>query len=795
MKPLSLEQATLADAVLRFVNRPGYQPVKPRVIAKKLGIEKDQKSDFKRVIKRLVRKGQILYGEKHLVRPAGVVSSNSKKSTSQSSAPSSPNSSSPAPSPSVSRESTFRELVGRFRRAAQGFGFVTPEGSAGDAAIEDIYIPAERKADAVDGDLVRIELLRDDRGELKKRHFGPGRKGPRGQVVEIVARRTHQFVGTYFESSGGSFVEIDGGKFERPLLIDDPGAKPVQPGEKIVVEVVRFPSPFTAGTAAVTEVLGRAGQPEVDTRMIIREFDLPEAFDDETLEEARRMADTFDESDVQDRLDLTDLTVVTIDPTDARDFDDAISVERIERDHWRLGVHIADVSHFVQPDSALDREAYERGTSVYLPDRVLPMLPELISNGLASLQPGRNRYAKTVFLELTPEGQFVAVDFHSTVIRSDRRLAYEEVDAFFEEPSEVASSWEPEVVALLERMRELATLLRQRWSDRGMLEMAMPDIKIDLDEEGRVCGAHRVEQTESHRLIETFMLTANEAVATRLSDDEIDFLRRIHPAPSPRKIFHLTRFAGELGFAVDNLENRFELQELLDRAAGRQEQQAIHFAVLRAMQRAVYDPKEEGHYALAADYYCHFTSPIRRYPDLLVHRLLDRLIRGKKTPIDQGQLTAMGEHCSDRERQADAAERELTKLKLLGWLEGRIGKEMDAVVTGVNRDGLFVQGIEIPAEGFLPVDLLPADHYRYSRRAHSLEGHRKKNSFQLGDSIRVAVGRVDLADRKAIFRMAGRLKKRERPDGALLKGKGRSKKGKLKGEKERGKKRSKKKRR
>ncbi|MFM8290178.1 MAG: ribonuclease R [Planctomycetia bacterium] len=646
-------------------------------------------------------------------------------------------------------------VVGIFKRAAGGYGFVRPlDAPPGDRAA-DIHVAATAARDAATGDTVRVKLARTR--DVR-------RLGPSGEIVEIVKRRTTRFVGSYFEAAGQGWVQIDGTGFARPVSVGDPGAKGVRKDDKVVVELVRFPTALKDGEGVVVEVLGKAGDVGVDTATVIAEFGLPGPFPEPALDDARRQAAAFDESVPAGRRDLTGRTVVTIDPVDARDFDDAISLERVERGHWLLGVHIADVSHFVREGSPLDQEARNRGTSVYLPDRVIPMLPEIVSNNLASLQPGKVRYARTCWIEFAPDGVPVHAAVEHSAIRSARRFTYEEVDVFLADPTTPAVEMTPEVRALLGRMCDLARLLRGRRTARGSLELHMPEVKIDLDRDGRVAGAHVVENTESHRIIEEFMLAANEAVAGALAAAGAGFLRRIHPQPDPRKLRQLTEFVSELGFEVDTLESRFELQRLLDIARGRPEEHAVHYAVLRSLTRAAYGPQEDGHYALASDCYCHFTSPIRRYPDLQVHRALDALARGKRTPVEG--LVQLGGACSDLERRAEAAERELVKLKLLLFLSKRIGEEMDAVVTGVEPFGLFVQGLAIPAEGLVPLDSLPDDAYRYDKASHTLSGRRPGRSFRLGDRVRVAVARVNLDRRELDFRLVvegGRERRRAAP--------------------------------
>jgi len=649
-----------------------------------------------------------------------------------------------ARTPRRSASSTRRpEIEGLFRRSAAGHGFVRPTGVDPTSRADDIHVPAHATRDAATGDTVRVRLsgTRD-----------AGRPGPSGEIVAVVRRRTTRFVGSYFESAGAGWVRIDGTAFARPIAVGDPGAKGVRADDKVVVDMVRFPGPIRDGEGVIVEVLGPAGAVGVDTAMVIHEFGLPGPFPEAALDVARAAAERWDDAVPADRSDLTGAITVTIDPVDARDFDDAISLERVERGHWLLGVHIADVAHFVPEGSALDQEARSRGTSVYLPDRVIPMLPELVSNNLASLQPDRVRFTRTCWIEFTDGGVPVHARVERSAIRSRRRFTYEEVDRFLADPATRQVEMTPEVRGLLGRMRDLARILRTRRLARGALELVMPEVKIDLDRDGRVSGAHVVEHTESHSIIEEFMLAANEAVAERLHGAGCGFLRRVHAAPDLRKLRQLTEFVSELGFEVDSLESRFELQRLLGLARGRPEEHAVHFAVLRSLSRAAYGPQEEGHYALASDCYCHFTSPIRRYPDLQVHRALDRLDRGRRTPIDG--LVSLGDECSQLERRAEAAERELVKIKLLSAMAARIGAELEAVVTGVEPFGLFVQGLVLPAEGLLPKESLPEDVYRYDRAAHTLSGRRPGHTFRLGDRLRVVVARVDLDRRELEYRHA-----------------------------------------
>ena len=712
----------LQRVVLDIVNAADYHPVKPRVIARQLKLDSDGERALKKAIKRLVKEGRIQWGPKHLLMK-------------------------------VSKRQLRDELIGVFRRASAGYGFVTPEGAIAADRSEDIYIPKTKTADAANLDTVRIRVSRSRRGPEVR---------VSGRVIDVLERHTNRFVGTYRERNGFGFVDVDNGSFETGILVGDAGARNCRVGDKVVIEMANFPSATEDGEGVIVEVLGDRGTPGVDTLMIIREFGLPEEFPESAIQEAREQAERFDETSLENRTDFTEQTVVTIDPKTARDFDDAISLDRLENGHWQLGVHIADVSHFVRPRSELDNEAFRRATSVYLPDKVIPMLPELISNNLASLQPHRVRYTMTALIEFTENGTPIATDLHRGAIQSAHRFNYEEIDEYLENDKPWKKRLSPEVFRLVRDMHTLAMILRKRRMDRGSIDLSLPEVRIDLDEDGRVAGAHVEEHTESHQMIEEFMLAANEAVAQSMVDEELFLMRRIHEAPSESKLKQLTKFVQQLGIECSNLQSRFEIKRVLEESEGMPQRHAIHFSILRSMQKAIYSPREVGHYALASDAYCHFTSPIRRYPDLIIHRAIGDLIDGKRPPNDFERLAQLGKHCSDLERRAELAERELKKLKLLNYLSDKIGTVMEAVITGVEPFGVFAQGVELPAEGLVPISNLPEDRYYFDRAAKTLSGYRDGNSFQLGDVVTIEVAHVDPDRRVLEFRLSDRKKRSSR---------------------------------
>lgn len=702
----------LADRVIRWVTSDEYRPSKPKRIAADLKLEPDDYQELRRVIKQLVSEGRLGYGGNHLVIPASAIDGG---------------------------EDVIR---GTFRRAmGGGFGFVRPGigGEDSDSDIpDDLFVPPGATGGALEGDLVEVRFRRGRRGESE------------AVVTEVLRRARRQFTGTFRFVEGEPAVFLDGTPYEQPVTVGDIRGMPLEDHDKVFVEMVRFPDDDGHnGEAVILERLGNSKNPAIDTLSVMRQYGLPDAFPDEVVDDARRRADRFEEGKVPaDRLDLTEMLTVTIDPFDARDFDDAISLQRV-KGRWRLWVHIADVSHFVTPGSKLDEEARRRGTSVYLPDRVVPMLPEIISNHLASLQPDRVRMAKTVEIELQDDLTVTHAEVHNAAIRSDRRLNYEQVDRFLADPDSHRETWGDPVCDLLTEMHALAMRLRKRRFKAGALSMDLSDIKLELDKAGKVKGARLVENTESHQIIEEFMLAANEAVATWLDDLDLDFLRRIHPSPDRRKLRQLSTFLRDLGLTQGAVESRFEIQEALDRVSGTPLEHAVNFAVLKSMSKAVYAPNRDGHYALDIEHYCHFTSPIRRYPDLTVHRLVQRLLDGEKTPDESfPTLVTLGHHCSDTERNAAQAERELIELKLLHFLKKKIGETLDAVISRVFADGIHARCLKLPVDGFIPVATLPKDSYRFERRGQMIVGFKDGNRYRLGDRLTVRIARVDLQERQ-----------------------------------------------
>lgn len=741
----------LLSKILHAVTARSYTPIKAKALAKRLGLPSEAYPEFRRTVRELIRAGRLTQGRNQTIRavdPHGTV-------------------------------------TGIYRRTQAGHGFVRPHVVDGVFKPE-VFIREDKALDASTGDEVLVRITRE------ATHI----KDAAGEIVRVLERATRTFVGTYFERDGEGLARVDGTVFAHSIAVGDPGAKGARPQDKVVIEMLRFPTRESRGEGVIAEVLGPQGQPGIDTLSVIRAFGLPEVFPEAVLAEARQVASQFSEDDLAGREDFTSDTVITIDPADARDFDDAVSVTIDPKTrHWVLTVHIADVGAFVKAGGALDVEARKRATSVYLPQRVLPMFPEVISNGLASLQEGKLRYVKTVQMEFTPGLQKGHVRFANGAIRNRKRFTYEQVQAILETlegerampspPSPlslgergsksmpplpggegvggegehsvdcVQQAQDPDIIALIRRMRDLALLLHKKRLKRGSLELSMPEAVLEYDDQGRVSGAHFAKHDLSHQIIEEFMLAANEAVAEHFTRCEVPFLRRVHPAPNEEKLEAFAQFADLLGYPIKRPQDRFELQRVLQETAGKPERAAVHFSLLRSLKQAVYSPVQDEHYALASLNYCHFTSPIRRYPDLQVHRMLDRWIKHGSASANLDELTALGDHCSKMERRAETAERELVKLKILMYLSGRLGEQLDAIITGVADYGFFAQAERFPAEGLIHISSLVDDYYWFDEASHTLEGKRTKKRYRLGDRVRVEVARVDIPRRLLDFRLCG----------------------------------------
>jgi ribonuclease R len=626
---------------------------------------------------------------------------------------------------------------GRLSLHRDGFGFVAPEGEG-----EDVFIPARYLGGAMHGDLVEVRTAGRPR---------PSARGE-GRIIRVVQRATERLVGTFMAGRRHGTVLPSDPRIGQAILVPPAAAGDARDGQVVHMEMTSYPGEGRPAMGRVLEVLGWPDDPDVEVQTVIRTFDLPHVFPPAVLREASRAPREVGEAEWAGRRDLRDLTTVTIDGETARDFDDAVSVRREESGAIRLWVSIADVGHYVRAGSALDREAYKRGTSVYFPDRCLPMLPEELSNGICSLNPRVERLTMTAEMLFDGDGAMVATDVYPSVILSDARLTYTAVRQMLVDGDVAVRDAYRHLLPDLEVMETLARRLMAKRHRRGSIDFDLPEPEIILDLQGRPEAIIRSERNLAHRIIEEFMLAANEAVAARLDDSNYPCLFRIHEPPSAEKLAAFAELAGHLGYDLSLREDGIrpvDLQQLIEQAEGKPEERLLNEVLLRSMKQARYAAENLGHFGLAAERYAHFTSPIRRYPDLVVHRLLRDLLA--KRPPSVEDLAAVGEHTSTRERVAMEAERELVTLKKLQFMQERVGDEFDGIVSGVAPFGLFVELTEVFVDGLLHISLLPPDYYRFDERLLTLTGERGRRSFRIGDPLRVRVAAVSIPRRQIDF--------------------------------------------
>jgi ribonuclease R len=623
-----------------------------------------------------------------------------------------------------------------------GFGFLTSEKSG----EPDLFISAENTGTAMNGDRVVARVSREAvRRPGKDRHLRP-----EGRVIRILERAHDTIVGTLQHSRNFYYVVPDDPRLVHNVYVQ--ASSKAKPGDKVVVRLESWESRHINPEGEIIEVLGRADAPGVDVLSIVRNYHLPTEFPRNVVDEAEQIPQVVEPRMVDGREDLRDKFIVTIDPDDAKDFDDAINVDKIDNQTWELGVHIADVAAYVTPGSALDREARKRGNSVYLPDRVIPMLPERLSNGVCSLKPEVDRLTHSVFIQFDKSGRAKNARFAKTVIRSARRLTYKEAYAILKAPPR------DELGKRLHEAWELASLLRRKRFQQGSLDLDFPEVKVHVDPAGKPVRLERVENDESHQLIEEFMLAANEAVARELKNRTIPTIYRVHENPEPDKLAEYRELVLSHGYKVGDLSKRPELQRFLASIKGKPEEQALKIGLLKSLKRARYLTQPLGHYGLAKTNYLHFTSPIRRYADLVVHRGLAERDQKRQARADVGQLASIAEHISATERNAAEAEIEAVRMKKLEFFEQQLAARdpqvFRAVIVDVRNYGLLIELPDVVLTGLIHVSSLTDDFYVFDAVQRRLLGRRSRKRFSVGDELRVFVARVDRFKRQIDFAMA-----------------------------------------
>jgi ribonuclease R len=639
-------------------------------------------------------------------------------------------------------------LVGTLDCNPRGFGFVVPVKKEGD---KDIYIGEEDMGSAMHGDLVVARIpptIQIPRKKLERK------KSTSGQIVNILKRVNDTVVGTFEKSKRLWFVAPDNPRLFKDVYIAEKGSKGAKPGDKVVVRIIEWPTRHLNPEGEVVEILGKEGDPKVDLRSIVYQFKLPHVFNKESLEETKHIPQSVSREEIQNRLDLRNEPTITIDPESAKDFDDAVSLEKTKHGGWLLGVHIADVTYYVKPNTSIDDEARHRGTSVYLPGEVIPMLPEALSNAICSLREGEDRLTKSVFITLDHKGHIKKAEIKHSVIKVAKRLTYKQAAAILN--NETTVHLPEDLRNMLHNMAHVAELLFKNRLERGAIELDLPEISLKLDEDGFVKDVEEVERDFSHKLIEEFMLLANETVATFMFEKKMPLLSRVHPEPDEEDMLEFATFIRGLeNIKIDPFKSK-QLQKVLNKVRGKPEAYTINLVLLKSMKQATYEAGEGRHFALAFDHYTHFTSPIRRYPDLIVHRILDQHFSGElASPVLQGiwtsSLPEWAKHCSVTERRADDAENEINKLKLLRFFEDRVGDVFDGVITGIMEFGFFVQLNKYLLEGLIHIRTLSDDIYQIDKKNMALVGTRRKKMYRIGDTLRVKIYKIDFLKREIDF--------------------------------------------
>ncbi|MBR1691374.1 MAG: ribonuclease R [Lachnospiraceae bacterium] len=695
--------------ICELVEEEFYVPMKEKELAVLLQVEPSEREELRLLLKELLEEGRLEQTKRgKYVKP----------------------------------ESTL--LTGTFISNKKGFGFIEVEGQS-----EDYYVGEAHVKDAFHLDRVQFRPLGRRQGGRME-----------AEVVKVLQRGMRQVVGTYQKSRSFGFVVPDNAKVASDLFIPEGCSKGAVDGHKVVAEITDY---GTGGRrqspeGRITEILGHINDPGVDILSVVKAFDIPTEFPERVLSQAERVAAAVSESDIAFREDLRGLTMVTIDGEDAKDLDDAVSLVK-ENGMYYLGVHIADVSNYVQENSALDREALQRGTSVYLVDRVIPMLPHTLSNGICSLNAGENRLALSCLMQIDDGGTVVDYQIKETVINVNRRMSYTSVRKILEDGDEAERREYEALVPMLEQMQELSRLLRKKRSGRGSIDFGFAESKILVDSQGKVTEIKSYERNVATKLIEDFMLLANETVAQHFYWLEAPFVYRTHENPDKEKIQKLSAFIRNFGYYLKSSKEEphpKELQKLLGKVEGTKEEALISRMVLRSMKQAKYTTECTGHFGLACRYYCHFTSPIRRYPDLQIHRIIKEQLRGRLTRERmehyRGILEQVCKQSSDTERRADEAEREVEKLKKAEYMEQFIGEAFTGVISGVTDWGLYVE-LENTVEGLVHVSTIPYDYYYFDESAYEMIGKESGRSFKLGDTVRVRVKAADKLTKTVDFEL------------------------------------------
>lgn len=693
-----------------FICDDFYVPMKLKELAILLQVPKDQRNELKKVMDALVADGKVSVTQKGKYV-----------------------------------KGTAKQLVGTYQAHARGFGFVTVEGQA-----DDIFISEDDANGAFHMDQVEVVITKAPEGKRRE-----------GKIVRILSHGTVKLVGYFQKNKNFGFVIPDNDRFVKDIFVPLERSKGAVTGHKVVVELTSYGKDGKKPEGKVVEIIGHVNDPGTDIMSIVKGYDLPVEFPEKVLNQAERVAKDVTSADMAGRMDIRSWRMVTIDGEDAKDLDDAISITK-EGENYQLGVHIADVTNYVQERSALDREAYERGTSVYLVDRVIPMLPHALSNGICSLNAGEDRLALSCIMTVNPKGEVIDHKIAETVVHIDQRMSYTSVKKILEDRDPEEMEAYKEFVPMFELMAELAKILREKRHRRGSIDFDFPESKIMLNEDGTPTEIKPYDRNTATKIIEDFMLLANETVAEDYFWQEIPFVYRTHDVPDEEKIQKLCTFINNFGHSmhVANKEVRpKEIQKLLAKVDGTPEGDFISRLALRSMKQAKYTPENTGHFGLAAQYYCHFTSPIRRYPDLQIHRIIKETLRGRmnenRMEHYESILPEVTKHASQMERRAEEAERETIRLKKAEYMEQHIGEVFAGVISSITKWGMYVE-LENTVEGLIHVTNMHDDHYDYYEDRFEMIGEHTRRSYKLGQKVYVRVLDTDRLQRTIDFELVNK---------------------------------------
>ena len=689
------------ERILAYMESEGYVPIKRRDMRAMLSVPQEDREKFENLINELIAEGRVFETKKG----------------------------------KLASPKDLQMATGTFIGHARGFGFVTP-----DAGGEDIFIPASETMGAMQKDRVLYKVL----------HKAEKGKKADGVIVRILERGQQRIVGTFEAGSKGyGFVVADDKKIAKAIFISRENTKGAVTGHKVVVEITDYGEDRRNPEGKVIEILGHINDPGVDILSVIRRYELAVEFPEEVYAEIEHLGTEVAEADKKGREDLRDLLTITIDGADAKDLDDAVSLKRLGNGNFELGVHIADVSHYVRENTALDKEAYARGTSVYLVDRVIPMLPHKLSNGICSLNPHVDRLALSCLMEVNGRGEVVSHRILESVINSDYRMTYTAVREILEDGTPALLEQYAEILPMLEDMEELRQILGEKRRKRGSVNFDLPESKIILDENGKPIDIKPYEKSIATNMIEEFMLVCNETIAENSFWQEMPFMYRSHQEPDEDKLEKMEQFLRGFGYYLRKKDGEIhprELQKVLQKAEDTDEERIITRMVLRSMMQARYAAENGGHFGLAAKYYCHFTSPIRRYPDLEIHRMIKKMLHGeldeKASAYYRRKMPDWAKHCSKQERVAEDAERDTDALKKVEFMEDKVGQIYEGIISGVTNWGIYV---ELPntIEGMVALSQMDDDYYEFDEKKMLVFGKRTKKSYRLGDKVVVSVAKVD----------------------------------------------------